>query len=105
MFRLFFKFKFEIIANIMSKKSTLDPILLDIKSIQTFRNFLFKKSESKDSAIEDDFNDNLTVIDVVPQLENYRKSFPNIWRPTLEHLHQSSFDDYLSVKLYSIIIL
>jgi hypothetical protein len=89
----------------MSKKSTLDPILLDIKSIQTFRNFLFKKSESKDSAIEDDFNDNLTVIDVVPQLENYRKSFPNIWRPTLEHLHQSPFDDYLSVKLYSIILL
>ncbi len=92
----------------MSKKSTLDPILLNIKSIPTFHNFqsqVFKSYESKDSAIEDDFNDNFTVIDVVPQLENYKKSFPNIWRPTLKHLHQSSFDNYLSVKLYSIILL
>ncbi len=89
----------------MSKNFDLDPVLLNINSINSSipENLRFFKScESQDSAIEDDFNDNLSVIDVIPQLDNYRRSLANTsrQRPTIELLHQSSYEDYLSVNFY-----
>jgi hypothetical protein len=89
----------------MSKNFDLDPVLLNINSINSSipENLRFFKScESQDSAIEDDFNDSLSVIDVIPQLDNYRRSLANTskQRPTIELLHQSSYEDYLSVNFY-----
>jgi hypothetical protein len=39
---------------------------------------------------------------VIPQLDNYRRSLANTsrQRPTIELLHQSSYEDYLSVNFY-----
>ncbi len=90
---------------IMSKNLNLDPVLLNINSINSSfseKSFnLYGCYESRDSAIENDFNDNLTI-DVIPQLENYKRCLSNTFkqRPTIELLHQSSFDNYLNVNQY-----
>jgi hypothetical protein len=89
----------------VSKEFDLDPVLLNINKINSSipdNLRLFESSQSQDSAIEDNFNDNFSVIDVIPQLDNYRRSLANTskLRPTIEHLQQTSFDDYLSVNLF-----
>ncbi len=93
------------LLTIMSKNLNLDPVLLDINSINSSfseKNInLYGCYESQDSAIGNDINDNLTI-DVIPRLENYRRSLRNTFkqRPTIELLHQSSFDEYLNVNEY-----
>ncbi len=93
----------------MSKDFDLDPVLLNINSLnsripENLKRNPIQSYESQDSAMGDDFNDNFNIIDVIPQLDNYRRSLANTskQRPTIELLHQSSFDDYLSVNLFLI---
>jgi hypothetical protein len=87
----------------------MDPVLLDINSLsssipENLGQNPIQSYKSQDSAIEDDFNDNFSIIDVIPQLENYSRTLANTskQRPTIELLHQSSYDDYLSVNLFLI---
>jgi hypothetical protein len=92
----------------MSKNSDLDSVLLNINNInssiaENLRPNPIQSYKSQDSAIGDDFNNNFSIIDVIPQLENYR-SLANTskQRPTIELLHRPSYDDYLSVNLFLI---
>ncbi len=98
------KSEYSLPLTIMSKNFDLDPVLFNSSIPENLRPNPIQSYESQDSAIEDDFNDNLAVIDVIPQLENYRRSMANTskQRPTIELLRRSSYEDYLSVNLFLI---
>jgi len=88
----------------MSKNLNLDPVLLNINSINSSfseKNVnLYGCYESQDSAIGNDFNDNLTI-DVIPRLENYRRSLRNTFKQETNYKTLSSViisDSYCCLK-------
>jgi hypothetical protein len=81
----------------------LNQVLLNINRINSFEQNVFAKTPSQDSAIDNDFEDEINGTEVIPQLEYYLKDSDINFkrRPTLEVLHKATIDHNFEVKSFN----
>jgi hypothetical protein len=80
----------------------LNPVLLNINRINSVKQNVFAKTPSQVYAKDNDFEDEINGIEVIPQLENYLKDSDINFkrRPTLEALHKVTTDHNFEVKSF-----